>query len=83
MSDPVTKEDLREAKDDLRREFTLAVGAVEKTVTTKIEALDRSLWLKLGGVIGANLVAAGVTWSAKDPQSFEGALDAVARAMGL
>jgi hypothetical protein len=93
MADPVTREDLRDTADSIRREFSAdlarvegtlgtMVGAVEKTVTTKIEAVDRGLWIKLAVAGTANVgVILGVVFAKAPGQAGHQALDFVLNAI--
>jgi hypothetical protein len=53
--DPITKDDLREAKDDLRREFAL----VQEAIGQRIDGLK---WKILGGVAASLFSAAAGLW---------------------
>lgn len=93
MPDPMTRDDLNQVTDSLRREFSselgrveatlgTMVGAVEKTVSAKIEGLNSGLWIKLGVAGLAQLsVVIGVVFA--KPNAAANTLDFVARHLPL
>ena len=84
MSDAVTKEDLREAKDDLRREFSAQIGGVRDAFTEKFDGLKWRLIVGFGGNIVA--VIAGYvlkTGPENAARPVVHAAEAIGRAIGV